>query len=742
MTDATSRFDLGGRTLREHAARGTIINAAFTIGISLLGFLRGFILAGLLAPDDYGIWGIILISLGTLGWLKAIGISDKYIQQEDADQELAFQRAFTLEAIFNTILIGLSLAAIPLIVVIYGHDEVVLPALACCLLLPAVTLQAPFWILYRKMQFGRQRLLQSIDPIISFVVAIAMAGAGAGYWAFVGGALAGAWAAAIAAMLTTPYPMRLRFDRVTAREYVGFSWPLLLASMGGIVVAQGSILVGEKSAGLAAAGAITLASSISMFTNRVDEVITSTLYPAICAVVDRTELLFESFVKSNRLALMWAMPFGFGLTLFAPDLVDFVLGDRWDGAVVLLQAFGAAAAIGHLGFNWGAYFRALNDTKPIGAGSLVQAAVFAAAAIPLTLVYELDGLAAGMLLTVVAGLVVRGIYLRRLFAGFTMTPHALRALAPSVPAIGIVLLVRTAESGERTALVAIARQPHRQEYELPIRTARSARWTCARSRSTRRLRADDLRPGVHEHRVVPQRDHLHRRRQGHPALPRLPDRAARRASRLPRDRLPDLFGELPTARSSTAWTRTRSRCHTMLHENIKKFMEGFRYDAHPMGMLPQHGRRAVDVLSRRQAHLRRESRAHMQIVRLIAKVPTHRRLRLPPQHRPPYVYPDNDLSFTGNFLNMLFKMTELKYKPNRCSSARSTCCSSCTPTTSRTAARARCARSAARTSIRTRRWPARRRRSTARCTAAPTRRCCGCSTRSARSRNIPASSRR
>ncbi len=454
MTDA--RFDLGGRTLREHAARGTIINAAFTIGISLLGFLRGFILAGLLAPDDYGIWGIILISLGTLGWLKAIGISDKYIQQEDADQELAFQRAFTLEAIFNAILVVLSLAAIPLIVLIYGHDEVILPALACCLLLPAVTLQAPFWILYRKMQFGRQRALQSIDPVVSFIVAIAMAAAGAGYWAFVGGALAGAWAAAIAALLSTPYRMRFRFDRVTTREYVGFSWPLLVASLGGIVVAQGSILAGETAAGLAAAGAITLASSISMFTNRVDEVITSTLYPAICAVVDRTELLFESFVKSNRLALMWAMPFGFGLALFAPDLIDFVLGHRWDGATTLLQSFGAAAAIGHLGFNWGAYFRARGDTKPIGAGSVAQAAVFAVAAIPLTLAYDLDGLAAGMLLTVIAGLVVRGIYLRRLFAGFTMTPHALRALAPSVPAIGVILLVRTLESGERTAGVAVA----------------------------------------------------------------------------------------------------------------------------------------------------------------------------------------------------------------------------------------------------------------------------------------------
>ncbi|HEX6388307.1 MAG TPA: oligosaccharide flippase family protein [Solirubrobacteraceae bacterium] len=454
MTEA--RFDLGDRTLREHAARGTIINAVFTIGLSLLGFLRGFVLAGLLAPDDYGIWGIILISLGTLGWLKAIGISDKYIQQEDDDQQLAFQRAFTLEAIFNTILVFLSLAAIPLIVVIYGHDEVVLPALACCLLLPAVSLQAPFWILYRKMQFARQRALQAIDPILSFVVAIAMAAAGAGYWSFVGGALAGAWAAALAAMWSSPYPLRLRFDRVTAREYVGFSWPLLVASLGGIVVAQGSILAGETAAGLAAAGAITLASSISMFTNRVDEVITSTLYPAICAVVDRTELLFESFVKSNRLALMWAMPFGFGLTLFTPDLVAFVLGDRWDGATTLLQAFGAAAAIGHLGFNWGAYFRARNDTKPIGAGSVVQAAVFVVAAVPLTLAYELDGLAAGMLLTVAAGLVVRGIYLRRLFAGFAMTPHALRALAPSVPAIAAVLLVRQAESGERTAGLAVA----------------------------------------------------------------------------------------------------------------------------------------------------------------------------------------------------------------------------------------------------------------------------------------------
>ena len=87
-----------------------------------------------------------------------------------------------------------------------------------------------------------------------------------------------------------------------------------------------------------------------------------------------------------------------------------------------------------------------------------------------------------------------------------------------------------------------------------------------------------------------------------------------------------LFGELPTATQLQAWTREIT-LHTMLHENIKKFMEGFQYDAHPMGDLPEHRRRAVDVLSRRQAHLR-------QGVAAAADAPAdrqgaeHRRLRL------------------------------------------------------------------------------------------------------------------
>jgi O-antigen/teichoic acid export membrane protein len=214
------------------------------------------------------------------------------------------------------------------------------------------------------------------------------------------------------------------------------------------------VLAGQFAVGLAGVGALTLASTVYQLTARVDAVVTDTLYPAICAVRDRTDLLYESFVKSNRLALMWAMPFGLGVALFGSDLVSFVIGERWRDAVVLFEVFGVVVAIGHLGFNWTAYFRALGDTRPIAVGAVAQLVAFLAVNIPLLFAYGLPGYAAGYVVTVAVGLVVRGAYLRRLFRGFRLLPHAARALAPSVPAVALVGLLRIAGTGDRTAAVA------------------------------------------------------------------------------------------------------------------------------------------------------------------------------------------------------------------------------------------------------------------------------------------------
>jgi citrate synthase len=123
-----------------------------------------------------------------------------------------------------------------------------------------------------------------------------------------------------------------------------------------------------------------------------------------------------------------------------------------------------------------------------------------------------------------------------------------------------------------------------------------------------------------------------------------------------------LFGELPNNEQLAAWTHDITY-HTFVHENIKTLMQAFRYDAHPMGMFIS----TVAALSTFYPEANKVDDAEnrlAQIKRLIAKVPTIAAFSYRHNRGLPYVYPDNDLTYTGNFLNMMFKMTEAKYSPN------------------------------------------------------------------------------
>jgi citrate synthase len=123
-----------------------------------------------------------------------------------------------------------------------------------------------------------------------------------------------------------------------------------------------------------------------------------------------------------------------------------------------------------------------------------------------------------------------------------------------------------------------------------------------------------------------------------------------------------LFGELPTEAQLQSWTREIT-LHTMLHENIKKFMEGFRYDAHPMGIFISTVA-ALSTLNPDAPNIFDKASRRLQTRRLIAKVPGIAAYAYRHSIGRPYNYPDNDLSFPGNFLNMLFRMTEVKYQAN------------------------------------------------------------------------------
>jgi citrate synthase len=123
-----------------------------------------------------------------------------------------------------------------------------------------------------------------------------------------------------------------------------------------------------------------------------------------------------------------------------------------------------------------------------------------------------------------------------------------------------------------------------------------------------------------------------------------------------------VHGELPTQTQFDNWEHEIT-IHTFVHENVKEFMQGFRYDAHPMGiLLASVG--ALSTFYPEAVSIKDPETRYLQVIRLLAKMPTLAAFSYRHNRGMPYVYPDNDLSYAGNFLSMIYKIAELKYEPD------------------------------------------------------------------------------
>ena len=255
---------------------------------------------------------------------------------------------------------------------------------------------------------------------------------------------------------------------------------MFATGLAALAVAQGQVAVfGLSEDGLAAAGWITLAATLTRYADRADQIVATTIYPAIVRVRDRVDVLEELFAKSNRLTLMWAFPFGAGFVLFGADLIRFVLGDEWEPAVVLLGGLAAATALQQLGYNWFSFFRARGEPRPQAVESAVFAGSFAVLAVPGALAGGSWGFVAGRVACTGCVLAVRRAYVRRLLPGVRLGALAWRAALPVAAASAPVVAVRLALwGGERTLAQALG--------ELAL-------WIAGLALATRRLEAGLLR---------------------------------------------------------------------------------------------------------------------------------------------------------------------------------------------------------------------------------------------------------
>jgi O-antigen/teichoic acid export membrane protein len=436
--------------LRRRTVQGVLVNAVFMGGAEALMLAQGLIVTVLLGPRLIGLYGIVTTTAVTIAALRRIGIDEAFVQQRESDQEAEFQRAFTLELVVGAAFSLVLLAAAPIVAAAYGDERLLWLTLAVAYLPTFFALQAPTWIFFRQMDFLRVRTLQVLVPVVTFCVTVPLAAAGVGVWSLVIGPAVGNAVAVVAGIRVSPYRLRLQFDRDARTRYLRFSWPVFVTAVALLLVQQGQMLAFTLHGGLAAAGYITLAVTLTRYADRADQIIATTIYPAICVVSDQVTTLREIFVTSNRVALMWVLPFCAGFILFSPDLVHFVLGTKWQPAALLLQGLAGTAAIQQLGYNWFSFYRARGDSSRQAVEAAVSTAAFLLLAVPGLLIWGSWGFIGGRLAGAVLVLIVRRHYVRRLL-GIELLALGVRGAAPIAAATGLVLAVRTvAWSGPRT----------------------------------------------------------------------------------------------------------------------------------------------------------------------------------------------------------------------------------------------------------------------------------------------------
>jgi O-antigen/teichoic acid export membrane protein len=435
-------FDLS--ELRTRTVRGVAINSGFLILVEALSLAQGLIVARLLGPRQIGLYGIVSITVLTLIALKQVGIDEAYVQQDETDQELEFQRAFTLELILSGLFSLVIVVAAPILVAVYGDHRLLLLTIALAYLPLAFALQAPLWIFFRRMDFVRQRALQALVPVVTFAVTVPLVLVHVGVWSLVIGAVAGNAASVVLSIRLSPYKLALRYDRQATRRYAAFSWPILVVTACGLVINQGQVLALKLNGGLAGAGFLALAMTLTRYADRADQVISPAIYPAICAVRERRDTLEQIFSAASRSAAIWALGLGALFVLFAPDLVQFALGSRWEGATVLLQGLAAAAAIYQFGFSWIAFARGMGRTRPPALEAVVAVTGFLVLAVPALAIWGRTEFVIALGISGLCILVVRAHYIRELLPGVALGRLAARAIWPLFPAAAAALAIRFA----------------------------------------------------------------------------------------------------------------------------------------------------------------------------------------------------------------------------------------------------------------------------------------------------------
>ena len=436
-----------GESLTQRIVHGGLWTMLQRAGTRLLGLARLAILARLLAPQDFGLFGIALLTQGTLDTLLHFGIDSALIQRKKGTEGY-LNAAWTLNVLKALIVATGLLLAAPFVATFFDAPGAtsLIRVMAVVVMLQGMT---NIGIVYfrKELELSKEFALGFAVALLNALVAIPLAVLFGSAWALMAGILAGAAGRFLLSYILHPYRPSLEFD---ARK-VGELWTFGKWLFGGSTFIYVSnqvddILVGRW-LGAASLGVYQIAFRISnAVATEVTHVISGVTFPAYSKLQSKQEALRDGFLSTLALTSLIVVPLAVAVALFIPEIVRHVLGTQWtavQGPVLILAAAGLIRAFSAC---WGPLYLAQARTEKPFWKQLIRAILTIAPAYPLTMAYGIEGMSVCVLIGII------GAFLYDLFwagARGGIDIPAVEVLRASVGPIAATVVAAAAVAGLR-----------------------------------------------------------------------------------------------------------------------------------------------------------------------------------------------------------------------------------------------------------------------------------------------------
>jgi O-antigen/teichoic acid export membrane protein len=423
--------DLGERVLH-----GGLWVTLLNVSDRALGILRLLILARLLAPSDFGLLGIALLTMGVLNQLASLGINPALVQREEANIDPYLDTVWIMKIVRGGGLFALLFLGAPFVASFFGEPRVepVLQVLGVTVLLSGLVNPAVVYF-QKDLKFHKQFVYKMSSRMVDFVVAVGAALVLQNVWALVYGLLAGRVTRVVVSYLLEGYRPSLGFNRDAASEVLGFGkWIWATGLVVFIATAGDDAFVGWYLTA-ASLGFYQMAFRLSNApATEVTHVISGVVFPAYSKLQNDQEALRNAFEKTIRVTFVIAVPLAVGIFLVAPAFTSVVLGERWLPMVPAMQVMAVAGCLRAIAATGGALFKGAGIPDWDFRMNVLRAGTIVLTIWPLTKMWGITGAAVSITIGIATTLPI-WLYKTAEITDIPITSYGKILLIPTVAAV-------------------------------------------------------------------------------------------------------------------------------------------------------------------------------------------------------------------------------------------------------------------------------------------------------------------